>query len=228
MRAQVQHIDQVLAGAFTPSLCPPEVVFVCAGIGARFLGGVEDTSVYPVRGQTVLLKAPWFKEAVMFTLRDGNYTHVAPRRSGIAVLGGVRDADDWYPHARPEVTEGLLERAVAIWPELAPPSAREGGRIPTKEDLRPLIVGHGCGLRPRRKGGIRLEKEWRQVPGSKKRVVVIYNYGSVLAPRESLRDLCSSIRNRHSGAGYQTAWGTASRALVLAAEAFAETTSAIP
>ena len=126
----------------------------------------------------------------MLMQRDGNYTHIAPRRSGIAVLGGVRDTDDWYPYVRPEVTEGFLERAVSIWPELAPPSAREGGRIPTKEDLRPLIIGHGCGFRPGRKGGIRLEKEWRQVPRSEKRVAVIHNYGSVPAPCESVWNIC--------------------------------------
>lgn len=59
-----------------------DAIIVCPGIGARDLGGVEDKSVYPVRGQTVLVKAPWVKSGV--TLRDpeGSPTYVIARRSG--------------------------------------------------------------------------------------------------------------------------------------------------
>lgn len=39
-RAHLQHIDQVLYGAWRSPV--PDVLVVCAGIGARFLGGVED------------------------------------------------------------------------------------------------------------------------------------------------------------------------------------------
>lgn len=38
-RVHVQHIDQVLHGAWSPV---PDALVVCAGIGARCLGGVED------------------------------------------------------------------------------------------------------------------------------------------------------------------------------------------
>lgn len=39
-RTYVQHIDQVLSGAWKTPV--PDLLVVCAGIGARFLGGVED------------------------------------------------------------------------------------------------------------------------------------------------------------------------------------------
>lgn len=39
-RAHVQHIDQVLLGAWGTPV--PDALVVCPGIGARFLGGVED------------------------------------------------------------------------------------------------------------------------------------------------------------------------------------------
>jgi glycine/D-amino acid oxidase-like deaminating enzyme len=60
----------------------PAAVIVCAGIGARFLGGVEDTTVYPVRGQTVLLRAPWITFGRTISSIDGTWTYIIPRRNG--------------------------------------------------------------------------------------------------------------------------------------------------
>ena len=59
IRGHVQHIDQVLEAGSAPfkndastdaSASPPDAVVVCVGLGARFLGGVEDKTVYPSRG----------------------------------------------------------------------------------------------------------------------------------------------------------------------------------
>lgn len=75
--------------------------------------------------------------------------------------------DDWYPKPRPETRIDILKRVFALVPELAPP----GIENPTYEDLIPLVIEDGCGFRPGRKGGIRLEREI--VSG----VPVIYNYG---------------------------------------------------
>ena len=82
-----------------------------------------------------------------------------------------------YPIPRPETTVDILERGLALYPELAPPSVRIE-REPTVEDLKPLIIEEGSGLRPARKGGIRLQSEWVRVPGTEQRMVpVIHNYG---------------------------------------------------
>lgn len=56
---------------------------VCPGIGARSLGGVEDQDVYPVRGQVVLVKAPWvtFGRTASHEA-DGLWTYIIPRRNG--------------------------------------------------------------------------------------------------------------------------------------------------
>jgi hypothetical protein len=61
---------------------PPAAVVVCAGLGARTLGGVADGDVYPVRGQTVVLRAPWvrFGRTLGYSDRDGTY--IIPRQSG--------------------------------------------------------------------------------------------------------------------------------------------------
>ncbi|KAH7102135.1 D-amino-acid oxidase [Auriculariales sp. MPI-PUGE-AT-0066] len=160
-RARVQHIDQVIAGAFTPGVLP-ETIFVCTGIGARFLGGVEDKSVYPIRGQTVVIRAPWIKSGHTYIGHE-TLTHILPRRSGDVVVGGTRGENDWYPLPRPEVAEDILQRALTLAPYIAPPEARADGRTPTVEDVKSIIVEHGCGFRPARKGGIRIEREWREL-----------------------------------------------------------------
>ena len=81
-----------------------------------------------------------------------------------------------YPAARPETTEDILQRCLAFCPELAPPEIR-AQRTPTIDDLRPLILEVGVGLRPARKGGLRLEVEWLDVPMASGKVPLIFNYG---------------------------------------------------
>jgi hypothetical protein len=77
---------------------------------------------------------------------------------------------------RPETTLDILQRAIAVCPELAPPEVR-AEREPKVEDLLPLIIEEGCGLRPARKGGIRLEVDWVEAVQTKANVPVVYNYG---------------------------------------------------
>ncbi len=88
LRGTLLHINQVIEGgprifaggsAHDPL---PAAIVVCTGIGARSLGGIEDTAVYPVRGQTVLVRAPWVRFGRTET-RDTNgaSTYIIPRRS---------------------------------------------------------------------------------------------------------------------------------------------------
>ena len=81
-----------------------------------------------------------------------------------------------YPKPRTETTRDILERAFALCPELASPDIRVQ-RKPTIDDILPHVVDEGCGLRPARKGGIRLEVEWTEGVGGRGRVPVIHNYG---------------------------------------------------
>ena len=83
---------------------------------------------------------------------------------------------DRYPMPRPETKQDILERGLALCPELASPDIRVE-RKPTIDDVLPHIVSEGCGLRPARKGGIRLEVEWTEGIGGRGRVPVIHNYG---------------------------------------------------
>lgn len=189
-RTKVMHVSQVAQGSYTST--KPDAVVVCAGIGARSLGGVEDKDMYPVRGQVVLIRAPWVKFGRTLSDKQGGWTYVIPRRSGDVILGGIRDVNSWYPLPRPETTEDIIARTLVIAPEIAPPASREGGRTPTVEDVKAIVLEEGCGLRPSRKGGIRLETgsvEWLDGTATKS-TPLVFNYG-------------------HGGYGYQSSWGSA-------------------
>jgi len=88
VRASVQHIAQVLEGgveAFTGGKSkarPVDALIICVGLGARTLGGVEDKDMYPVRGQTVLLRAPWVEGGRSLVIESGAKTYIVPRRGG--------------------------------------------------------------------------------------------------------------------------------------------------
>jgi hypothetical protein len=129
VRASVQHISQVLEGgveAFAQDefkVRPVDALIICVGLGARMLGGVEDKDVYPVRGQTVQLRAPWIEEGRSFVVESGAKTYIVPRRGGTVghllppvritvifpptqvIIGGTRAADDWYAQM---VLDGVL------------------------------------------------------------------------------------------------------------------------
>ncbi|KAG6824417.1 hypothetical protein H0H92_006940 [Tricholoma furcatifolium] len=77
---------------------PPLALVNCAGLGSRDLEDVRDEAMYPVRGQVLVLRAPWVKEGWTKQVGkdgDGERTYVIPRRSGEVVIGGTRDVDDW-------------------------------------------------------------------------------------------------------------------------------------
>ncbi|GJE86501.1 D-amino-acid oxidase [Phanerochaete sordida] len=210
VRGAVQHLQQVAEGgphAFTPGRTGTQrvdAIIACPGLGARTLGGVEDKDVFPVRGQVVLVRAPWIKFGRTAShLQDGRWTYVIPRRSGDVILGGTKVDNDWCPVARPETTTDILERCLALCPELVPPEVR-AERTPTIDDLRPLIVEEGCGFRPARKGGVRIDVEW--IKAGEKEIPVVMNYG-------------------HGGGGYQSSWGTAAIALELLEESLSKDTA---
>lgn len=72
----------------------PRAIINCTGLGSRELVDVLDDEMYPIRGQVVVLDAPWVQEG--FTRQGGARTYVIPRKSGYVVIGGTRDIDDWF------------------------------------------------------------------------------------------------------------------------------------
>ncbi|KKY29091.1 putative d-amino acid [Phaeomoniella chlamydospora] len=125
--------------------------FNCTGIGAKRLGDVQDSSVYPQRGQILLVESPKEPIGRMYlraSARQGiEPTYVFPRgdRGGV-ILGGCRQPDNWDGEVDPELAEDIKRRCCALCPELGKP-----------EDLK--IIQQGVGLRPARKDGARVERE---------------------------------------------------------------------
>lgn len=96
LRGSLMHINPLLEGGtklFSGGGIHdplPEALIVCTGISSRFLGGVEDKDVYPIRGQTVLIRAPWVRFGRTEYLDDsGACTYIIPRRSSDVCLISV-------------------------------------------------------------------------------------------------------------------------------------------
>ncbi|KAJ7267954.1 hypothetical protein C8J57DRAFT_1228564 [Mycena rebaudengoi] len=202
VRGSVQHITQVVEGGSAvfegePPL-PPAAIVVCVGLGARTLGGVEDKSVTPVGGQTVIIHAPWVRfGATARKIENGVLSYLIPRPNGNLVIGGTFNVDDWYPAPRAKTKIAIMEKALTFWPDIAPPEIRKK-RTPTVEDLIPIFVGDGLGMRPSRSDGIRLEVEWFEA--NQIRVPIVFQYG-------------------HGGSGFESSWGSASIAVDLMGKA---------
>lgn len=155
-----------------------DLVVNCTGLSSLRLGGVEDSTLYPARGQIVVVRNDPHVMASTSGTDDGpdEATYVMHRAAGGGcVLGGCLQKDNWESQPDPNLATRIMKRAIALCPKLVP----EGKGI---EALS--IIRHGVGLRPMRKGGIRVEKD---VIGG---VDVVHNYG-------------------HGGYGYQTSYGAA-------------------
>ncbi|KAF2086473.1 nucleotide-binding domain-containing protein [Saccharata proteae CBS 121410] len=143
------------------SVTRPVNAFVNAtGIGARDL--VPDPAVYPIRGQTVSVRGTAHQISTVVRADVGSY--VIPRgRSGITILGGTRQPDNWNPDPEPETTKLILESCKKLAPEL----------LNEKGEFEVLRVN--VGRRPGRRGGPRVEVE--EVGTEEGRRIVVHEYG---------------------------------------------------
>lgn len=101
VHGSVQHVKQVVEGGSDifegKSPAPTAAIIVCTGLGARTLGGVEDETVTAVRGQTVVLHAPWIQfGATRRKIEEEMISYIIPRHNGNIVLGGTLNVDDWW------------------------------------------------------------------------------------------------------------------------------------
>jgi len=121
----------------------------CTGVGARALA--SDATVYPIRGQTMLLDASGIRVGYM---DHDAIDHIFPRADGV-LIGGVKVKGDWNRQADPTISADIMRRCSAIEKRLA------GAPV-----LREFV-----GLRPGR-AEVRLELERLANGGA-----VIHNYG---------------------------------------------------
>jgi D-amino-acid oxidase len=69
------------------------VVINCTGLGAKYLGGVQDDALFPTRGQTMIVNAPNIKKTITHVGTEG-ITYVIPRSDGTVILGGTANKND--------------------------------------------------------------------------------------------------------------------------------------
>jgi D-amino-acid oxidase len=125
---------------------PKPVCFVNAtGLGAAKLCG--DEAMYPIRGQTVLVKGE--ASCTITRVGDGYRAYSIPRPgSGMTILGGTKEEGVWDETPDDEVTKQILKHNAWMVPELL--TGSDGGFE---------VISVQCGLRPARRGGPRMEKE---------------------------------------------------------------------
>ncbi|MFJ8472285.1 FAD-dependent oxidoreductase [Kitasatospora sp. NPDC094011] len=142
------------------------VVVNAGGLGARQLCG--DEALRPVRGQLVLVRNPGLRASLRIQDEPAGYTYVHPRSTDV-VLGGTFEEDVWDLGGDRATAEAILARCAVHVPEL------RGAEI----------IGCPVGLRPDRRGGVRLEAE-EGADGLR----IVHDYG-------------------HGGAGVTLSWGCA-------------------
>jgi D-amino-acid oxidase len=129
------------------------VVVNCTGMGARELA--DDPSVYPVRGQVVVVENPGIDEFYIDHTLDGyHYVYIFPHKE-VVVLGGTAEEGAWDLSPRQDLSERIVTACASVHPRL------RGARV----------VDERVGLRPCR-DEVRLESE--PLPG---RRVLWHNYG---------------------------------------------------
>ncbi|KAH8425439.1 FAD-dependent oxidoreductase [Aspergillus melleus] len=142
-----------------------DLVINCTGLSSKKLGGVNDDTLHPGRGQIVVVRND---PGAMVSISGCDDAHdelvymMTRAAGGGTVIGGSYQKDQWDPLPDPNLAVRIMKRAIALRPELV----REGQGI---EGLD--IIRHGVGLRPLRDGGPRIEAD--KIDG----VAVVHNYG---------------------------------------------------
>ena len=129
-----------------------DVIVNCTGLGSKEL--VKDELLNPVKGQHLLVKAPWIKHAFAYESLDA-LTYIIPRGDVVAI-GGTADVGEWSQEVDPSVSKAIMERACKFLPGLS-----------TAEVVKEMV-----GLRPGR-SSVRLEIDETLTKHS----TVIHNYG---------------------------------------------------
>ena len=130
-----------------------DIIINCTGLGSSEL--VNDHQMYPVRGQCIIVKAPWIKHAFIYGEEGEKITYVLPRADDV-LLGGTEDIDEWSEQVHPVISEEIMERCSKYFPALS-----------TAPVVKEIV-----GLRPGRKT-VRLEVDDEITKHS----TVIHNYG---------------------------------------------------
>jgi D-amino-acid oxidase len=148
-------VGSLAEAAEAAGLGPDGVVVHCAGRGARVVVG--DATMFPIRGQIAVARAPGHLEHRIDDDDEDAPAYVLPRGDGEVVLGGTAQRGD----GRTEADAGEEASILARCRPLLPPAAAV---------LQ--VVRRVVGLRPGRPA-VRLEVE----PGAAGGRPVVHDYG---------------------------------------------------
>lgn len=99
---------------FPTELQEYDIIVNCSGLGAKEL--VNDTAIYPVRGDVVSVQAPWIKQFTIYEF-GGKIRSVIPRAADVAVgVTAIQYEHDSQPSS--EMSKTLLRDATEIVPSL--------------------------------------------------------------------------------------------------------------
>lgn len=135
----------------TEAAVESKVVVNCTGLGSRDLVG--DSSLYPVRGQTIKVRPNGSRTSILDDEGPNSLGYIIPRSKDV-VLGGTAQANDWNLELSAEDRADILRKAGNLNPRFA----------------QVEILYEGVGLRPTRPS-VRLEAERNE------NATVIHNYG---------------------------------------------------
>lgn len=145
-----------------------------------------DTSVFPIRGQIVVVQN---EAEPMYNISgtddgDEEVSYLMTRAAGGGtILGGTYEKGKLEPEPDPHVAERIISRCLAISPELNNGIGRKGVKV----------IRHAVGLRPARESGARVEADSITFADG---TLLIHNYG-------------------HGGWGYQGSYGCAEHVVEL-------------
>ncbi|CAO3701976.1 unnamed protein product [Rhizopus stolonifer] len=141
------------------------IIVNCTGFGSFNLKDVKDTTLFTLRGQTILVRAPHIKTQY-YDNSDSTWTYIIPRDDGTVICGGTVDLDNKSTAPNKEIAQDIMNRVYELCPDIT------HGKGPNTFS----IIAHNVGFRPARKDGIRLEKETK-VRSNGQKVLVCHNYG---------------------------------------------------
>lgn len=179
--ARIIRVTKLSSLRRAAELVPRAALVVNAtGLGSQDILEANEQHAFPIRGQTVLVYAPRFREAgtahCVSKISSQGASYVIPRaRSGYVILGGTFDKYQSTPMTPdPQVTERIMKDAVQVAPELLPPhvDARNPDAWKALE-----VVRVNVGIRPAREGGARVELDTNALDVGTRKVGVIHAYG---------------------------------------------------
>jgi len=109
-----------------------DAIINCTGLGSYTL--INDTSMYPIRGQVMRVKAPWMNNIWFF----GSPTRYIIPNVDTVVLGGTAQKNNWDTSSSREDINNILDDIYEVFPSMqdAPIESTWAGLRPGRTPLR--------------------------------------------------------------------------------------------